>query len=270
MSKAKTKSRVSKPRKAPRAKTSAGETSLFKKIDRQRLSQQVSDEIEEKIISGTFGIGNRLPAEQALAGQFGVSRNVIREAFKVLQERGLIEIRNGSGAYVSQPDSGVTSDALGRYLRLVGMDSSIKALYEARRTLEGETARLASERANEQDLEVLTACLSRMKQHAGSIDNWTEADLDFHMVVAQATHNPFFGILLKPLVDQMRTVIAEGFLVPGATDTGLEAHTKLYHYIKNRDSEGAYNTLIEHLRDSETRVAAFEERRRREKRSRNP
>src|SRR5690349_10707602 len=114
----------------------------FKKIERRPLSERVASEIEESIITGTFRVGSQLPSEQRLADQFGVSRNVVREAFKVLRERGLIEIQNGSGAYVRRPDSGITSDALGRYIRLMGAETSIEALYETRRILEGATARL--------------------------------------------------------------------------------------------------------------------------------
>src|SRR3954447_11094963 len=107
----------------------------FNKISRKRLPDMVAGEIEEAIIDGTFAIGTQLPSEQQLATQFGVSRNVVREAFKFLKERGLIEILNGSGAYVSQPSSEATSNALGRYIRLLGAQSSIAALYEARRVL---------------------------------------------------------------------------------------------------------------------------------------
>ena len=240
---------------------------VFRRVKRERLSERISKVIEEMIISGVFEIGSRLPSEQVLAEQFGVSRNPVREALKILQERGLIEIRNGSGAYVSQPDSCLTSEALGRYLRLSGINSSIKALYEVRRTLEGTIAKLAAERANSEDLVNLAACLTRMQQHAGSIEKWTEADLDFHLAVAGATHNPFFTILLKPLVEQLRTVIAEGYLVPGAIDTGLEAHTRLYNCIKNRDSNGAYEIIMTHLQDSEARVRTYKERRRDKRRS---
>jgi len=226
----------------------------FQKIERLRLSEQVANTIEEAILSGSFGIGSNLPSEQRLADQFGVSRNVVREALKFLQERGLIRILNGSGAFVAPPDAGITSSALGRYLRLTGAYSSIQNLYEARRTIEGTNARLAAERADEQDLEILADCIRRMQEHAGSIEKWSQADLEFHLAVAKATHNPFMGILLEPLVDPLRGVIAEGYRVPGATDKGLEAHIRLYECIKNRDSEGAYQAIMEHLHDSEARI----------------
>jgi GntR family transcriptional regulator, transcriptional repressor for pyruvate dehydrogenase complex len=225
----------------------------FSKVERKRLSEQVADAIEDAILSGTVNIGSTLPSEQRLAEQFGVSRNVVREAFKFLQERGLIDILNGSGAVVSQPNAGLTSNALGRYLRLIGAYESVDGLYEARRILEGSNARLAAQRADEQDLATLEECLTRMRDHAGSIERWSQADLEFHLAVAKATHNPFLSVLLEPLVDQLRDVIAEGYRMPGAVGKGLDAHNRLYECIKKRDAEGAYTVIMEHLHDSEAR-----------------
>lgn len=227
----------------------------FKKIERRRLSHGVAEQVEEAIIAGRFAIGSRLPSEQALADQFGVSRNVIREALKIVQERGLVRIVNGSGAYVAQPDSVMPREALGRYLRLVGVDSSYKSLYEARKILEGANARLAAERANQDNLKTLARCLEEMQAHVNSMDEWTEADLEFHRAVARATHNPFLSALLEPLVGQLHQVIAEGYLVPGAVEIGFKAHHRILQAIENRDAEAAYRRMMNHLHDSEQRVA---------------
>lgn len=230
----------------------------FQKIERKRLPELVANEIEEAIIAGEYPIESQLPSEQQLANQFGVSRNVVREAFKFLKERGLISIMNGSGAYVSQPSSEQTSSALGRYLRLLGAHDSIEMLYEARRLLEGANARLAAQRAEPADIETLFECLQRMREHGGSIERWSAADLDFHLAVAKATHNPFLAVLLEPFVDQLRGVIAEGYHVPGAVERGLQAHIRLLNFIQTKDADGAYQAIIEHLSDSESRVEAID------------
>jgi GntR family transcriptional repressor for pyruvate dehydrogenase complex len=226
----------------------------FAKIRNKRLPELVADELEESILRGEFAAGDQLPSEQQLASQFEVSRNVVREAFKYLQERGLIVILNGSGAYISQPSGAPASSALGRYIRLLGAHESIGALYEARRLLEGQNARLAAERADADDLAALERCLARMRDGATHIETWSQADLDFHLTIARATHNPFLSVLLEPLVDQLRGVIAEGFLVPGAVERGLAAHTRLIQAISARDVGAAYEAIMDHLSDSEARV----------------
>ncbi|MEO8392318.1 MAG: FadR/GntR family transcriptional regulator [Chloroflexota bacterium] len=230
----------------------------FQKIERKRLPELVANQIEEAIIAGEYAVGSQLPSEQQLANQFGVSRNVVREAFKFLKERGLISIMNGSGAYVSQPSSEQTSSALGRYMRLLGAHDSIEMLYEARRLLEGANVRLAAQRADADDLQTLSECLQRMQEHAGSIERWSAADLDFHLAIASATHNPFLAVLLEPFVDQLRGVIAEGYLVPGAVERGLQAHVKLLEYLQAKDADGAYEAIMEHISDSEARVEAID------------
>lgn len=234
----------------------------FKKIERQRLSHRVASEVEEAIISGEFEFGSRLPSEHVLADQFDVSRNVIREALKILQERQLIDTQNGNGTFIRSPNPDATRDALSRYLRLIGTDSSIKALYETRRILEGANARLAAQRADDEDLERLAACLTRMRESTNSIEDWSEADLDFHRAIARATHNPFLTVLLEPLVGQLGSVIAEGYLAPGAVRTGLDAHARIYECIKNGYEDGAYRATMNHLRDSEQRVETIERKHR--------
>lgn len=226
----------------------------FSKVERKGLPEVVAATIEDAILDGTFVAGSQLPSEQQLAAQFGVSRNVVREAFKFLKERGLINVLNGSGAYVCQPSAETTSNALGRYIRLIGASESVAALYEARRILEGQNIRLAAERSTDEDLALLADCLKRMKEHGGDIEKWAQADLEFHLAIASATHNPFLRVLLEPLVDQIRGVIAKPYDVPGAVERGLEAHTKLFNYIKNRDADGAYRAIMDHLRDSEARI----------------
>lgn len=229
---------------------------MFKKIARSRLYELVAEEVEKAILDGQYEIGSRLPSEQNLADQFEVSRNVVREALKVLQERGLVQVLDGSGAFVAPPSSGTTTSALGRYIRLIGASTAIDALYETRIALEGFNARLAAQRATSDQIAELEALVERMRTSMSDFDNgeWTSADLEFHLALARATNNPFQPLLLKPLVDQLREVIAKGFANPGATQAGLSAHEKLLTCIKNHDPESAYETMVSHLIYSENAV----------------
>jgi GntR family transcriptional repressor for pyruvate dehydrogenase complex len=229
---------------------------MFGKVERQRLSGIVASDIEKAILVSSFAIGERLPSEQELADQFGVSRNVVREAFKLLQERGLISIANGTGAFVARPSSEATSNALSRYLRLTDTTTALAELYQTRRILEGANARLAAEHADKSDIAELEGCVARMRKHIEAIDHWSQADLEFHLVLAKATHNRFQRMLLEPLVDQLRDVIAGGYLAPGGTATGLLAHEHLLECIKRRDPDGSYDIILGHLDDSEAMVTA--------------
>ncbi|MCA9904936.1 MAG: FadR family transcriptional regulator [Anaerolineae bacterium] len=228
---------------------------LFSKVEPKRLPEIIADQIEEAIIQRAFDIGTQLPSEQQLAEQFGVSRNVVREAFKFLKERGLITIQNGSGAYVAEPSTEHTRSALGRYLRMVGTQDALGDLFHARRLLEGENARLAAQCATEEDIATLEECLDRMREHAAnSIEKWSSADLDFHIAIARATHNPFLLVLLEPLIGHLHDIIAGGYNVPGGPEQGLQAHVEIFEAIKTADPERAYAAVIAHLHDSESRI----------------
>jgi GntR family transcriptional repressor for pyruvate dehydrogenase complex len=227
---------------------------VFKKIPRARLYEIVAEEIEKAILEGQYEVGARLPSEQSLADQFEVSRNVVREALKVLQERNLVEVLDGSGAYVARPNPAATRNALGRYIRQIGANSAIDALYETRIALEGLNARLAAQRATPDQIDEMATTLERMQNNMDSSVRWTEADLDFHLTVAKATNNPFQLLLLDPLIGQMREVIADGFDQPGATQKGLAAHIRLLEYIRSHDPEGAYKTMVDHLLFSQATI----------------
>ncbi len=227
---------------------------MFKKIPRARLYEIVAEEIEKAILEGQYEVGARLPSEQSLADQFEVSRNVVREALKVLQERNLIEVLDGSGAYVARPNSTATRNALGRYIRQIGASSAIDALYETRIALEGLNARLAAQRATPAQIAEMAAHLESMQENIDSSERWTEADLEFHLTVARATNNPFQLLLLDPLIGQLREVIADGFERPGATQAGLSAHIRLLECIRNHDPDGAYQTMVDHLIYSEETI----------------
>ncbi len=227
---------------------------LFAKVEQKPLSEVVADQIEDAIIQRALAVGAQLPSEQQVADQFGVSRNVVREAFKFLKERGLITIQNGSGATVAEPSVDHTRTALGRYLRMRDAPDTLHYLFAARRLLEGENARLAALHATEHDIAALETCLRRMREHAGSLEKWSSADLDFHLAIARASQNPFYGILLEPLVGYLYDVIAEPYDQPGATKHGLESHIEILEAITARDPDRAFRAIIAHLKDSESRL----------------
>lgn len=223
-------------------------------IDRRRLYQQIADDIEKRILEGAYPPGTRLPGEHELAEQYGVSRNVVRETLKRLKERGLVVIRTGSGTYVSQPSTKPVSDALQRLLKHNAKGVSIAHFYEIRRMLEPNCASLAAQRADENDLGEIQAALIRMEESRNDSQAWTSADLQFHLAVASATHNPLITSILDPLTGPLGSVIAAGHMDPNGTEAGLKAHSKILKAIQGHKADDAYQSMMEHLIDSERRL----------------
>jgi GntR family transcriptional repressor for pyruvate dehydrogenase complex len=226
-----------------------------KKVFRKRLYQQVADDVESAILSGSYPHDSKLPSEQELAKEYGVSRNVIREALKRLKERGLVFIKTGSGTYVSQPTTKPVSDALHRLLVYSINSISIAHFYEIRRMIEPEVARLAALHATEDDLEAICAAYDRMDRNRDNREAWTQADLQFHLAIAGATKNPLIQSILNPLNEPLLKVIEAGLSEPSGVEAGLSAHRKIIAAIQEHKPEAARKAMLDHLMDSEQRVS---------------
>jgi GntR family transcriptional repressor for pyruvate dehydrogenase complex len=228
-------------------------------LQRLSLLEALAAQIEEWILSGEIEAGAKLPAEDSLARQFGVSRPVVREALAQLRERDLIETVSGSGTFVKHPDADHLTEAVLRHLRVAaGGTESIAKVYEARLAIESTTARLAAERATDHDVDQVASRLESMRAAGGDgdVQLWTASDLGFHVDVARASHNPFLSTLLAPLVKVIEHGIAESFRSRRAIRSGLEAHQRIFDHIASHDPPGAEQAMRDHLADSERRLTA--------------
>jgi DNA-binding FadR family transcriptional regulator len=233
-------------------------------LQRLSLFEALAAQIEEWILSGELEAGAKLPSEESLARQFGVSRPVVREALAQLRERGLLETVSGSGTFVKHPDADHLTEAVLRHLRVAGDGTaSIGKVYEARVAIESTTARLAAERATDHDVEHIAVRLETMRAAAADVQLWTASDLGFHVAVARASHNPFLPTLLAPLVKVIEHGIAESFRSRQAVRSGLKAHEEILDRIQQHDPAGAEQAMREHLSDSERRLTGTRRPRRR-------
>jgi len=221
-------------------------------IERVSLIDSLVERLESQILSGEYPTGSRLPGEEVLASQLGVSRPVIREGLSRLRERGYVETLNGRGTYVRQPDAEHLSASLLRQLR-VGADEgyTVENLYEARTAIETTTASLAADRADVDHVGRLRQLLADMDTYRRDASAYTAADLGFHIEVANAAQNPFLSALLEPLAK----VIINGMLEssgtsPRAVDDGIRAHRVIFECIASGDADGAAAAMREHMDDS--------------------
>lgn len=229
----------------------------FPPIERQRLCNKVSKLLEE-IITKEYKVGDRLPSETELAKYFKVSRIVLREAVKILAERGMLETKQGVGTFVIKPDLKNVSKALERFIN-VNLDCSYKDLYEIRRILEVGIAKLAAIRASKEDISLLKKAIDEMEKNRDLDDKWSKADLSFHILLAKATHNELFPTLLSPITNQLLKAYFLTHQVPGSINSGLQHHRNILEKITARDSEGAGKAMLAHLEDSEHYIMLAEE-----------
>jgi len=218
----------------------------IEKLTADRFSERIARQIQELVVSSQLVPGDKLPPERELARRYGVSRTAVREALKLLQERGFIEARTGSGSFVAQPGIASVTSSIGVVSQM--NKGTLGDLLEARRCLEEHISQLAVERATEDDIAVIEDTVKAMK-HALSEDpnRYIDIDLDFHTALASATHNPFFVILSSSLIDLIQSVRRESVRVPGSMGRAQGFHEGILECLKNRDAVRARQLVADHL-----------------------
>jgi DNA-binding FadR family transcriptional regulator len=176
---------------------------IFKKAKQNRIFQDVVEQVQEAIISGRLKAGQQLPPERELKEQFNVSRGTLREALRVLEQKGLIEIKTGvaGGAIVRGVSTDQVTESLALLIRLKKV--SLKDLAEFRLGMEGDVAAIAARRAGTEDVARLKALLEKAQQQleAGPLewDDFIRTDEEIHCAICEITANPLFILVLETL-----------------------------------------------------------------------
>lgn len=175
-------------------------------LQRTRLPDQVALTLLRAIVSGEIPPESQLPTEQALGQRFGVSRTVIREALRMLATKGLIAVKHGRGIWVTDSSSWDPLDIEIMRVRFEQgqFDETWWSFYEARAAIEVGTAALAAERRDASDLEALHRALDQMRHAADLPDQYRRADIDFHVGLVRAAHNPVLLRILEPVHTLLR------------------------------------------------------------------
>jgi GntR family transcriptional repressor for pyruvate dehydrogenase complex len=219
-------------------------------VDKDKLFTSIVDQIVEGVRLGAFSPGQALPAERLLANQLNVSRSSVREAIRVLEHAGIVDVRSGSGTFVTEEALSKTAMQRAK-AELIGEHSPLDVVV-ARRTLEPQCAGLAALQRHERDLTVLRA---RVKEHQRLYErgeNAEEADLSFHLAVAGACHNPVLEVLVQRLVEVMhQSTWREMKLAsrgrPGVAQTYLDQHRGILTAIEDLDQDKARKRMQQHL-----------------------
>lgn len=203
-------------------------------------------QIEESILKGALKPGDQLPAERELAQRFGVSRTAVREAVKALSEKGLVESFSGRGTFITDG----TSHAIQKSIDLmakIGQPDGLAHLAEARAILEPEIAALAAGRIEEQHLVTMREAYQVMERSANDPEAYIEADLDFHLSLAEAASNPIILSLIDSIVGLLREQRMRIFKVEGGPQRGQFHHKQILDAVERRDPKAARRAMQAHL-----------------------
>ena len=219
---------------------------VYRAVKTSRLYEQIVKQVEESILSGQLKPGDQLPAERDLAQSFGVSRTAVREAVKTLTEKGLVEAFSGRGTFVTNGTSQAIRQSLDLMIRISQQEGSAH-LAELRLVLEPEIAGLAASRIDGQLLGTMKETVAIMERNLHDREAYIEADLDFHLALAEAAGNPLILSLLDSIVGLLREQRSRIFDVEGGPERGQYHHKRILAAVEQRDPEAARGAMREHL-----------------------
>lgn len=235
---------------------SAEEIPIFTPIAvREPLSKKIAGEIQDAIRTRKLAPGEKLPTEQQLGAQFGVSRTAVREAVRMLSARGLISIVKGKGIFVRPFSAETVTDPLHMYLQLASERNYALDLIRARQLIEPSLAEEAAVRRTEEDLERLRQDMDQLRACPEDSPELAALDMAFHLDVARATQNLLMPLLLDPIHRLMPEIKSSVYAtVRNAKGSALIWHEKVLDMVAAGNPEGARSAMVEHLRIAEDHV----------------
>jgi GntR family transcriptional repressor for pyruvate dehydrogenase complex len=216
-------------------------------VRRRKLYEEVVDHLERMIHNNEFAEG-RLPSERELMRMFGVGRPAIREALFHLRKMGLIEIRSGERARLTQPTPQFVIDSLAGTARMmIAAPGGVQNFQNARLFFEIGLARHAALSATESDLARFEEALEANRQSIGDLKRFVQTDVAFHYELALMQRNPIFTAIHTALAEWLREQ-RQTTLAPGQDVRAYQAHRAIFEAVSARDPDKAESAMRAHLR----------------------
>lgn len=217
-------------------------------VRRRRLYEEVAAKLEAEICSGLYRVGDALPSERELMGRFGVGRPAVREALFSLQKLGLIAIRHGGRARITQPTRQIVVDALsGAARHLLSEADGVRQFQQARAFFEVGLARVAAECAEPSDISALERALAANRDALGDLGAFERTDVEFHHAIAQIARNPIFEAIHQAMFGWLTE---QRHITLGAArqqELAYRAHQQILAAIRDRNPDRAERMMRDHL-----------------------
>lgn len=209
------------------------------------LVEQTAEKLKQYILDQQFDVGDRLPNEYELASVLSVGRSTIRESVRRLVAQNILEVRQGSGTYISSK-KGVAEDPLG--LSFVKDTLKLtKDLFEMRCLLEPRIAQKVAQRATEDEVLKLKQIIREIEiSLERGDDEHLQLDVDFHSMLANMSGNIAMDSLV-PMINQSIQLINDNFTNRQMKEDTVQSHRDIVNAIENQDGIAAYNAMLLHI-----------------------
>lgn len=213
---------------------------------RSLIYESVLEALKRDLLGGALRPGDRLPTVAAMADRMGVARTSVREAYRVLQNMGLLEVTRGRGTFVAAlPIEGA---GVLRQFQLADRET-LAHLFEARLVLEPAIAAFATQRASVAEADAILATAREQERLYREGRDFLEPDLRFHELLLTAAHNPVVGRMMSAVNEFLLESRRRTMRIPGAADKAISYHLLVAFAVRDRDSDQARAVMEQHVRD---------------------
>lgn len=220
-------------------------------VRRYKVCDSVAAQIEEMVRSHVYAIGDRLPSERVLAEEFGVGRSSMREAFRVLEARGIVRIVHGVGVFIASEGSAEVRDWMD-----LGEDCTVPELFEIRFALECDAAALAARKITATKARSLQELLRRAEREGISREEFIQLDQELHREIIRATRNRLY-VRFYESIQHLFVLYAERALrLPGRQEAAHAGHAAIVGAIVSKRAQAARSAMRNHLRAVEQDINA--------------
>lgn len=226
-----------------------------------KASDVLANDLRERILRGEFPSGTALPPERELVNQTKMSRTTVREALRILEVQGLVAIKTGraGGAFAQLPGGDSVATSVGLLIR--GQQLRLTALLETREAIEPACASLAAKYRTDEDLAILNAANDTMADPDITLEEFLQANVDWHLAVATASHNELLTGFMTALSQAIYTSTEnKAFVDDDVRKTTLRAHASITDAIKTQDPAAALRRMTKHVHGYAEAVVQVEER----------
>jgi GntR family transcriptional repressor for pyruvate dehydrogenase complex len=222
-------------------KTYRERTLPLEPVEKGTVVKKVIDKIEEAIMNKHLKPGDRLPSEAEFTQSLQVGKTSVREAIKMLQAFGIVEVRQGSGVYLKDriDDSGLST----MIYQLILETGTTQELFDFRMAIEPSFSVLAMERATEEDLEEIGQTIVRLEEKVKNNQQTEADDLIFHQKIFESTHNPFISRIGKTMLDLCVASVRMSMM--HRPDVAIRAHKQIYKALREKNGEELIRAIHE-------------------------
>jgi GntR family transcriptional regulator, transcriptional repressor for pyruvate dehydrogenase complex len=246
---------------AQQASSTTRSSVLLKPVDVPKASDVLARELRERILSGELAEGTALPAERELVKQTQMSRATVREALRILEVQNLVRVRAGraGGAFVQHPTSKSMASSVTMLIR--GSKIKLADLMETREALEPFCAELAARKRTDDDLAVLDRANKDIANPDADLAAFLQANLDWHVGVAAASHNDLLIGFMIALSNAIYTGTENAaFVDDDVRVVTARAHRSITNAIRSQDADAASRRMRRHMHSYAKAALAVDER----------